>query len=341
MLARRSLSSTAVAAAVIVAGVLRSWHASAIADDAPPKPAAPANRLPRVEDFAPPEEFLVVNGIKTHLIRKGDAGPEVVLIHGFGSSTYTWRKNVDVLAKDHRVVAIDLKGFGLTEKPRDGRYDFATLTRHLEDTIDALKFQRPVLVGNSMGGMIALRAALRRPDRVRALVLVDAAPLRTAAGPMGRPAAVAPKADPAPATKPGNPVLANLKSAFVRAAITRGMVESGLKSSFKDPSLVTPEMVDVYYRPLGIEGGAEALMAMGGPPPAGELPLPPISALKAPTLIVWGRYDRVIPVKVADEFEKSIPGARKVIFENSGHLPHEEEPDAFNPLLTRFIAQTP
>ena len=100
----------------------------------------------------------------------------MVLIHGFGSNTYTWRRNVDELGRRFRVFAIDLKGFGLTEKPKDGQYHLSAYTEHLLAFLDELKLEKPVLVGNSMGGAVALRLALLYPDRVGGIVLVDAAP---------------------------------------------------------------------------------------------------------------------------------------------------------------------
>ncbi|MGE3821468.1 MAG: alpha/beta fold hydrolase, partial [Isosphaeraceae bacterium] len=85
---------------------------------APPPPAGPP-KLARIEDFAPPEEFVMVGTVKTHFIAKGNTGPHVVLIHGFGASTYTWRGTIEALAGRYRVYALDLKGFGLTAKPKD------------------------------------------------------------------------------------------------------------------------------------------------------------------------------------------------------------------------------
>ena len=120
---------------------------------------------------------MTVGAIKTHFVRKGDAGRPVVLVHGFGSSTYTWRKTVDALAPRHRVYALDLKGFGLTAKPKDGQYHMDAYTRHLLGFLDAMKLDRPVLVGHSLGGAVVTRLALFHPDRVGGLVLEDPVPV--------------------------------------------------------------------------------------------------------------------------------------------------------------------
>ncbi len=325
------------------------------------------DRRPKIEDFAPENEFVMVGSLKTHYVRKGDHGRPLVLIHGFGSCTYTWRRNLDALATRYQVYALDLKGFGLTAKPKDGHYRHSDFVAHLLGFLDAMKLERPILVGNSMGGAVAIEFALRYPSRTGGLVLVDSAPL-------GLPKSTRPRdlmAGPRPAivdapelAKQDNPVEApkttdssapgredevspnvppaRLSPILLRALLTRRLIERGLRASFHDPSLVTPEMVDVYYRPTTIDGAAEALAAMLNPPPeAAPNELPPLSTLTMPVLIVWGRHDRVIPVEVAQRFQKAIPHARYRVLENAGHLPHEECPDAFNTLLMEFVENIP
>ncbi len=115
-------------------------RAPAVADEGPSTAAsetasskpAPARPKPlRIEDFAPPEEFVMVDTVKTHFVCKGETGPPVVLVHGFGSSTFTWQKTIDALADKHQVYALDLKGFGLSAKPKDGQYNLEVYTNHL------------------------------------------------------------------------------------------------------------------------------------------------------------------------------------------------------------------
>jgi pimeloyl-ACP methyl ester carboxylesterase len=310
---------------------------SAPADDAP-KPAVPPRPLAKIEDYAPPEEFVDAGGVKTHFVMRGPQGPAIVLVHGFASCTYTWRNNMDALAaKGYRVYAIDVKGFGLTEKPRDGKYDLPSFSRHLLDFLDAAKIDRPILVGTSMGGAIVTRLALLHPERVAGVVLIDAAPpnfnLRTAAERV-KPAAK----DALKAGTPRNPVSLKLQAAMIRTLVTKHTIEAGLRGAYRDPKFVTAEAVEVYFRPLFIEGAAEALIAMTSQPGLSDAALPPLKSLKVPALIVWGRHDRVIPVAMADYFARELPTARKVIFEKSGHMPHEEESDAFNSLLLEFAA---
>ncbi len=280
----------------------------------------------------------MVGAIKTHHLMRGNRGRELVLIHGFGSSTYTWRRNLDALAARYRVHALDVKGFGLSAKPKDGQYHVSAYTEHLLGYLDTMKLEKPVLVGSSMGGEVAVRVAMLRPDRVSGLVLVDPAPVEVRGGPE--------RADGT--TKAGvNLARQALGGGFQRwvgpamlqTSLTRQAVAAGLRASYHDPSLVTEEMIEAYYRPITIEGAREAIAAMMNPPPAKALP--PLSSLELPTLILWGKFDRIVPRRVAESYVESIPQSRLVIFDRSGHLPHEEEPERFVRELTTFVDHLP
>ena len=303
----------------------------AIAGDSP-RPAAPPKPAPKIEDFAPPEEFIVVGGIKTHYVSRGESGRPIVFVHGFGSCTYSWRKNLEPLAaKGFRTFAIDVKGFGLTAKPRDGQYHLAAFAQQLLDFLDAMKLDRAVLVGNSMGGAVIARVALLHPERVAGIILVDAAPPDVALKPREK--------NPGGVALPKAPVLkfgSTFAPALAKAMVTRGLVEYSLRVAYHDPKFVTAEEVDVQLRPMSIDGAAEALAALTATPDGPIEPTPPLASLKVPALIVWGRHDRIIPVAMADYFARQLPKARKIIYENSGHMPQVEEASAFNGLVAEF-----
>jgi len=308
-------------------------------------------RRPRGEDFAPPEEFVTVDSITTHFVRKGQTGRPVVLVHGFGSSTYTWTRVLDALAPGHRVYALDLKGFGLTDKPKDGQYHMDAYTRHLLGFLDVMKLDRPVLVGHSLGGAVVTRLALLHPDRVGALVLEDPIPVSlpraTAAELLKRAGEGGVAAEHKPGTAAHhaallNPALARrMLPTLLRSTITRQTVENGLKVAYHDPRFVTAELVEVVYRPLTFDGAAEALASMMNPPPVPPAPLPPLDGLRLPALIAWGGHDKVMPVALFEQYAGSIPGAVKAVFAGSGHVPHEEEADAFNARLLGFLKTLP
>ena len=114
-----------------------------------------------------------------------------------------------------------------------------------------------------------------------------------------------------------------------------------MKAGYHDPSLVTAELVETYYRPITIEGATEALAAMMKPPSVPESAVPPLRTLTAPTLVIWGKHDRIVPGAVAGEYTRAIKGSRLSIFESSGHLPHEEEPGRFHEELCSFVDHLP
>lgn len=317
-------------------------HPRGVASAGDSAPLPPPMKLARIEDFAPPEEFLMIGSVKTHFVRTGDVGRPVVLIHGFGASTYTWQKAMAALAPRYRVYALDLKGFGLSAKPKDGQYHVGAYTDQLLGFLDAMKLDRPVLVGHSLGGALATRIALFHPERVGALVLVSPVPVslsrdhdalnRVGGGEVRTAAEKAALLNPKLASR--------MIPVLLRSAITRQTVEAGLKLAYHDPKHVTPELVEIYYRPITIEGAAEALASMATlPPPAA--PPPPLQGLKIPALVAWGGHDAVMPLERFETYARTIPGAEKVVFPGSGHVPHEEEPDAFNARLLEFLNKLP
>ena len=139
-----------------------------------------------------------------------------------------------------------------------------------------------------------------------------------------------------------NPALAKrMLPALLRATITRETVEHGLKVAYHDPKFVTRELVEIVYRPLTIEGAAEALASMMEPPPVPATPLPPLGTLKVPALVAWGGHDQVVPLDVFEQIANAIPNASKSIFADSGHVPHEEQAEAFNARLLEFLDPSP
>ena len=280
----------------------------------------------------------MIGALKTHFIHQGEQGRPVVLIHGFGGSTATWTKTIEALAPRHRVYAFDLKGFGLTAKPKKSPYSMDAYTEHLLGFLDAMKLDRPVLVGHSLGGALAARFALLYPERVGGLVLVAPVPIAVPRDPKALNrvggADVRSAAETAAAL---NPTMASrMIPALVRASITRKTVENGLKSVYHNPAFVTPELVEIYYRPITIEGAAEALASMATPPPPPR-PVPPLDTLKLPTLVAWGEHDAVVPRASFESYARSIPGARSFVLSESGHVPHEEQADVFNARLIAYL----
>ncbi len=268
----------------------------------------------------PPSDFVEIKGQLVHL---RDEGPRedplpIVLIHGTSASLHTWEGWVKALKGQRRVISFDLPGFGLTG-PFTGpygavndkdRYSGDAYARFVVDLLDALKVDRAVLGGNSLGGEVAWRTAHLAPLRVAALVLVDAA---------GPP--FVPESLPLGFQLARIPVL-NRLSEF---ALPRALVEEGVKSVYGDPSKVTPELVDRYFELTLREGNREALRLRMQHLVVGE-DAGRIATLKQPTLILWGGRDRLIPPATGRLFQQQVAGSQLVLFEELGHVPQEEDP---------------
>jgi len=258
--------------------------------------------------------FIEINGVNTHFTRQG-AGEELLLIHGFASSTYTWRKVVDSLAKDFEVNAIDLPGFGLsqglnTTPTVDAYVDF------INDFMQTLCLDDAVFMGNSFGGEISWRLALKYPQRVRALILVDAAGY--------------PHESPAIFKLLRAPLLGEM----IAGVNTKWIVRKNLQQVFVNDDLVTDAVVDNYYYRLLKEGARETVLArarMNSDTLYKTLP-----QIQQPTLIIWGENDSWIPAESARRFAADIPNAQLAILPNCGHVPQEEKPKEVAPLLRDF-----
>jgi pimeloyl-ACP methyl ester carboxylesterase len=254
--------------------------------------------------------FETVEGFRIRYVRSGK-GPAVVLLHGFGSSIYTWKDVLPGLARTRTVVALDFPGFGESDQPPD--LTFEVCPRVVRGLMDKLGVGSATLVGNSLGGAVATVLAARSPERVAALVLIDAAGFNLNAS--DRPLILRLLASPAGA------------ALFERLPIRGRMLRLGLRQVFFDPALVTDERFNEYLAPWlrpGAPASALSLLTSRTLTPALVADLAP--KVTAPTLVLWGREDGWIPVEQADRFVAAIPGARKVVFEGCGHLPQEERP---------------
>jgi pimeloyl-ACP methyl ester carboxylesterase len=279
----------------------------------------------------PPSDFIAVKGQLVHLRDEGPRGDPlpIVLLHGTGASLHTWQGWVAVLRKTRRVVTFDLPAFGLTG-PFAGQYaanDYRgdTYARFVLDVMDALKVQRAVVGGNSLGGEVAWRAVTLAPQRFERLILIDASgyPLSFDSVPVGfRIAAV--------------PVLNRLAEHL----LPRSLVVASVRSVYGDPSLVTESLVDRYFELTLREGNRRALaqrMRQLEPGAHAER----LKKIAVPTLILWGGRDRLIAPSEARRFARDIADARVVVFEGLGHVPHEEDPARTVAAVVDFLGPAP
>ncbi len=277
-----------------------------------------------VARWAPlPSRFIALDGMQVHLRDEGarDDPEPIVLLHGTSASLHTWEGWVRVLKAGHRVISVDLPGFGLTGPAPDGRYDIAAYARFVVDLLDALQVQRAVLAGNSLGGYVAWKTGVDHPQRVSRLILVDAAGY-----------AFAPESVPLGFRLAQSPALAPLMAHL----LPRGMIESSVRNVYGDPSRVTAELVDRYYELTLRAGNRAALFARFGQTRSGEFERQVVQ-VKQPTLILWGGRDRLIPPEYARRFRQDIAGSTLVMFDALGHVPQEEDPAATVAAVRTFL----
>jgi len=218
----------------------------------------------------------------------------------------------------HPAIAVDVPGFGASDRPWPYDYTAAGEAQSLVAFLDARKIERAILVGNSFGGGAALLAAADHPERVAALVLVAPA---TPAMPMVWPIRAM-----------RLPVLGELALALA----TRALVARGLRQRlFARPERVTENVVDDAWRPLGVPGTRRAALAAIRSDPKAHRGVE--GRVRAPVLVIWGREDRLIPAADAARVHALLPGPPLVLIPEAGHLPQREQPEVFARAVAEFL----
>ena len=262
---------------------------------------------------AAPSQFVTLpDGRTVHLRDEGPRGaPAIVLLHGSNADLHTWQAWVDGLKSEYRVIRLDQRGHGLTGPAPDGDYRTEAFATDIDAVADALGLQGFVLAGNSMGGAIAARYAMDRPERLTGLVLIDAggAPVQRDGG--GNLAF----------TLARIPVVNQL--AF--AIMPRSIIEKSLKQSVARKDIVTPAMADRYWELARYPGNRTATLdrfSLGWQ----TFTQQQVSAISVPTLVMWGEEDSLIPFAAANWYMERLPSATLVSYPGIGHLPMEEAP---------------
>ena len=272
----------------------------------------------------PQDHYVDVGTVKTRYWAGGEGRP-VVLIHGFADSVETWSQVFGRLAGHHRVFALDVIGAGRTEKPA-GPMPFPKLARFVRDFMDTQGIDKASVVGQSMGGGIALSLAIRWPEKIDKLIIVDSAGL-------GRDLPLALRI----CTLPG--------IGWFLTRGTRKQTASFLRRCVHDPALMTTELVETVCERGRLPDAHAAMRAwlrsnadLGGWRNDVVRPIvEKLGFITAPTLIVWGRQDWVIPVSHASVAGKGIPGARLHVFDPCGHVPQLERAEEFGSLVVEFL----
>lgn len=266
------------------------------------------------------------DGMKIHFRDQGNPdGTPIILVHGTSASLHTWEPLVERLGGEFRIITYDQPAHGLSGAAPDDDYSASGMMRALDAVAEAAGLDHFVLGGNSMGGWVSWRYTLDHPGRVDALILIDAAgaPLREGEEP--------------PPLNLGFKLARSAPGRFLlRHFMPRDLIETSIRQTVVDQSLVTEAYVDGYWELLRLPANRRAaphfFTADREPEMAQRLP-----EITAPTLIIWGKDDRLIHASAAETFNERIIHSSVSIYDNVGHLPMEEAPDRTADDIRRFV----
>ncbi len=266
----------------------------------------------------PPSVFLNIAGVRLHVRDTGPrAAPAVILLHGFGASLLTWEEWARDLERDHRVIRYDLPGFGLTGADPSGDYTDARSIAVLLALMDRLGVARASVVGNSMGGRIAWTFAALHPARVDKLVLVSPDGFRSPGLAYG----VAPKV----------PLLMRA----LPYVLPSFMLRASLAPAYANPAVMTDALFTQYRDMMLAPGVRDAIVQRMGQQVLVD-PVPLLQRIDAPTLLMWGEQDRMIPFANSADYLRALPHAKLAALPGIGHIPQEEAPATVG-ILREFL----
>jgi pimeloyl-ACP methyl ester carboxylesterase len=283
-----------------------------------------------------PEEQIIEPTYEDHFVKIGQScchyteypatGKDILFIHGFASSTYTWEKVAPVLNKlGYHVWALDIKGFGWSDKPKDASYDILTLTEEVYQWMEALGLDDVVLVGNSLGGGITTLMALLHPEKVGRMVLIDAAAYNT--------------------KFPFIMELARLplSAEMTKLFFSRWVVRQTLSEVYHHRDWIGKDQVDAYYERLRTDNALNAQIAVVRALEFSRVEkfVNRIPEIQSKALIIWGEHDRWIPLSSAYRFNAELRDSTLVVIPECGHMPQEEYPDFTARLIDAFIQDKP
>ena len=267
-----------------------------------------------------PSQFIEVKGLKVHYRDTGKmSSVPVVLLHGFGSSLHTWDEWSKVLEQSHRVVRLDLAGFGLTGQAPGADYSDRADVQRISDFLDALGIEQCILVGHSMGGRIAWNFASQYPSRVGALILM------------------APDGFPLPGQRAGDrPYDVGSVADLIKYVMPKFLVRKSLEPAFFDAQAISETLIDRYYDLLRAPTVRESILQRMRQTVNSD-PQERLKRITAPTLLLWGEKDRMIPSKNSLDYERALPNSKTVILPKASHLLQEENPEVGLKSVLEFI----
>lgn len=271
--------------------------------------------------LASPADMIDIQGALLHVRDDGPAeAPAVIMVHGFGASLHTWEPWASALSQSHRVIRFDLPGSGLSPPDPENDYRDQRVIALLLALMDEKAIARASLIGHSIGGRIAWRAAADHPERIEKLVLI------------------APDGFASPGFEYGRAPETSMLLNVMRYVLPKAMLRSNLAQSYGDPAALTGPTVDRYYDLMLAPGSRQALLNRLEQTVLAD-PRPLLERIARPVLLVWGEQDGLIPFSNAQDYLDHLPDARLVSFPGLGHVPHEEAPETTLPPVAEFLSE--
>lgn len=294
-------------------------------------PIRPLHDAVSPEQLADPDsKFVTIQDVKVHYKMEGGGDDVLILLHGFGASTFTWHKVRKPLSQYYTVISYDRTGFGYSSRPMAGEwnrgspYSPESQVEQLITLMDTWGVDKAVLVGSSAGGTIVALAAEQYPERVKALILVAAAIFK------GGPPQWLSSVMRIPQIKRIGPLL--LRGYY------RNFFERARKYAWHDPSKQTPEILEGYRKPMRAIDWDRALWEYALTYESSNLG-EKLGGIKVPVLVITGDDDRIVPPEASKRIAREISHAELVVISDAGHLPQEETPEEFLAAVNNFLEE--
>jgi len=264
--------------------------------------------------------YIEIAGNRIRYICQGKGEP-VLMIHGACSSLHTWQKNFSALAQYYQVFALDLPGFGFSDKPRVN-YTPLFFADTVNLFIDRLRLKKVHLIGSSIGASISALVTLDYPEKVESLILID------------------PRVYP---KKPKNTISRIIATPFIGSILLKTLrnqasVRLSLNDYYFDKTLITPALIEEYLAPLKSKGGTQSVYSTFRNLDYRHIFAARAGQIQQPTLVIWGEHDQLFPVSHGEKLVADIPQAKLIVIPQAGHLPHEERPELVNNHMLSFMA---
>jgi pimeloyl-ACP methyl ester carboxylesterase len=304
--------------------------------------AVNAQEFQTPQELADPDgQFADVNGVSVYYRAQGDpTNPPVILIHGFGGSTFTWRDTLPALAEaGFYAVALDLPPFGLSDKSPDIDYSRSGMADIVAGFMDTLGIPRADIVGHSMGGAVTAQFAVRHPDKVNRLVFVAGGvfeAMRPAEGQQQETSGASSALSLLNSIDPRSPLAPSL----LRVLVTEQFFINTIRTAYADPDMVTPEVAAGYARILKIQDAPVGFLAYLQAQETAPITLADLAAATqdVEVLLMWGDQDTWVSPRLADSMEVALANVQRADFAGIGHLPMEETVEPFNAALIAFLS---